>query len=78
MPLFVIHGSLDEDLIGQGLASFDAMGAEDLAMGLQPGAIDPMSLAPFDKLLLWVYGVRHNDFGEHPDDHRSRAPTRSA
>ncbi|MCX4244538.1 alpha/beta hydrolase family protein [Paraliomyxa miuraensis] len=67
VPLFVIHGSLDEDLVGQGLASFDAMGAEDLAMALEPGAIDPASLTPFDKLLLWVYGVRHNDFGGRAD-----------
>lgn len=67
VPLLVIQGALDEDTIGQGLASFDAMGAEDLAAALDPGVIDHASLSPFDKLLLWVYGVRHNDFGGRAD-----------
>jgi hypothetical protein len=67
VPLLVIQGSLDEDVVGQGLASFDAMAAEDLATATEPGVIDPTSLALFDKLLLWVHGVRHNDFGGRPD-----------
>jgi hypothetical protein len=67
VPLLVIQGSLDEDTIGQGLASFDAMAAEDLATATEPGVIDPTSLALFDKLLLWVHGVRHNDFGGRSD-----------
>jgi hypothetical protein len=67
VPLLVIQGSLDEDVIGQGLASFDAMAAEDLATATEPGVIDSTSLALFDKLLLWVHGVRHNDFGGRSD-----------
>jgi hypothetical protein len=67
VPLFVIQGAFDEDTIGQGLASFDAMASEDLATATAPGQIDPTTLSPYDKMLLWVYGVRHNDFGGRND-----------
>lgn len=66
-PLFVIQGSADEDTRSQGVSSFDAMASEDLAVAVEPGLVDSGSLGLFDKIFLWVYGVRHNDFGGRGD-----------
>lgn len=63
-PYLVLQGAIDEDTVGQGISAFDAMVPEDdIDLDEAQAGLQGAEPRLHDKLLLWFYGVTHNQWG---------------
>lgn len=58
VPYLALQGAIDDDTVGHAVSQYDALAPEDDIV-----ASVAATLGPYDKLLVWIYGVRHNSFG---------------
>ncbi|MBX7080380.1 MAG: hypothetical protein K1X88_14380 [Nannocystaceae bacterium] len=57
-PYLAVQGSIDDDVLGQGMPAYDANVSEDDVV-----ANDPSTLRSTDKVAIWVYGPTHRAWG---------------
>lgn len=63
-PYLTLQGAIDEDTIGQGLSTYDAMVPEDdVDLNQGVAGLQAADLRLHDKVALWIYRVTHNDWG---------------